>query len=173
MQQSALMSPAHQARITPAPSTPWFVAGSHFRSRSGSPKRVVYPEQGSLWKGWSIQGRAAMADFGITEDIPQKVSGAIAAVCCSRTNGHQVRSDAVVCKPMAIIHKIDYDQHTEDLVKDHPGADIEEEAMAADGAEPIAKRLRVQPSEQPSSNLSMLQLIIKSTWIQSCAWLPW
>ena len=42
------------------------------------------------------------------------VSEVIAAVCCSRTNGHQVRSDAVVCKPMAIIHKIDYDQHTED-----------------------------------------------------------
>jgi len=65
------------------------------------------------------------------------------------------------------IHKIDdYNQHSEDLVKDHPGADIEEGAMAADGAEPIAKRLRVQPSEQPSSNLSMLQLIIKSTWIE-------
>ena len=65
------------------------------------------------------------------------------------------------------IHKIDcYDQHTEDLVKDHPGADIQEAGMAADGAEPIAKRLRVQPSEQPSSNLSMLQLIIKSTWIE-------
>ena len=170
-QCKALMSPAHEARITPAPSTPWFVAGSRFRSLSGSPKRVVYPEQGSLWKGWSYQSRAAMADFGITEDTPQKVSGAIAAVCCghtnghqicsdavvsgaivavccSRTNGHQVRSDAVVCKPMAIIHKIDYDQHTEDLVKDHPGADIEEEAMAADGAQPIAKRLRVPPSSE-------------------------
>jgi len=128
------MSPAHQARMTPAPTTPWFGVGSRGRSRSGSTKRL-----------WSLQGAAAMADFGITEDTtPQKVSRAIAAVSCSHTNGHQVRSDAVVCKPMAI-HKIDYyDQHTEDLVKDHPGADIQEAGMAADGAEPIAKRLRLR-----------------------------
>jgi len=27
---------------------------------------VVFPEQGSLWNtGWSLQGAAAMADFGV------------------------------------------------------------------------------------------------------------